>query len=190
MDLDRLVRQTELCYRHPDRHLMKLGALAMDLVIVGKVRDWDPDDDEYVLYGDGDLILAELTHEEVDNWDQIKGKACVDFAEEMIRIRGAGICSVYGGFTGKCAEFGHIPVVPPVGDPVGEGAFPFVEPQVPLDRSGKIVVDPPSGWMYGFPRVYDPEPGEPEAEWFLRNGYPAKMLDQLKYCRWWDKEVE
>ncbi|MNK40186.1 hypothetical protein D3C87_588260 [compost metagenome] len=59
-------------------------------------------------------------------------------------------------------------------------------------------VDPPSGWQFGFPKVYDFKPsGNKEAfeqeqtEWFVTNGYPLEMIKQgmLKYCRYWSKET-
>lgn len=52
-----------------------------------------------------------------------------------------------------------------------------------------MIVDPPSGWMYGFPKRvenYD----SPNDEWFLANGYPQELIDQgmLQYCRFWFEE--
>lgn len=52
-----------------------------------------------------------------------------------------------------------------------------------------MLVDPPSGWKYGFPKevpedylkkYFDIE------QWFLDNGYPQKLIDQgmLKHCRY------
>ncbi len=56
-----------------------------------------------------------------------------------------------------------------------------------------LICDPPSGWMYGFPRVYDPGQNETEVEWFRRMGYPEHLIKEflsddgksLNYCRWW-----
>lgn len=53
-----------------------------------------------------------------------------------------------------------------------------------------MVVDPPSGWMYGFPKVVENNE-TPNEEWFLKNGYPQELIDQgcLKHCRvWYEKE--
>jgi len=49
------------------------------------------------------------------------------------------------------------------------------------------VIDPPEGWRYGFPRLFNPEEGETDEEWFLRMGYPQEEIDRgmLKYCRKW-----
>ena len=49
--------------------MVKPYLMAEDTRIVGKVRPWDEVDEEYVLYGDGDYILIELTPEEVKLWD-------------------------------------------------------------------------------------------------------------------------
>ncbi len=57
--------------------------------------------------------------------------------------------------------------------------------------SGKIFVDPPSGWQYGFPKEAPDMncllvSGVTMEEWFLANGYPQKLIDQgmLQYCRY------
>lgn len=55
------------------------------------------------------------------------------------------------------------------------------------------IVDPPSGWMYGFPRIMDHDPTkETVQEWFLRHGYPQKLIDKgmLEWCRSWFVEEE
>jgi hypothetical protein len=41
-----------------------------------------------------------------------------------------------------------------------------------------LMYDPPSGWMYGFPRPYRPLEGETLEQTLLRDGYPQRMLDQ------------
>jgi len=57
----------------------------------------------------------------------------------------------------------------------------------------KLMVDPPSGWRYGFPKEM-PEgiPNGKELQWFVDNGYPKVMVDDgmLKYCRYWYIEDE
>lgn len=70
----------------------------------------------------------------------------------------------------------------------GDGHNVVLNEDGELSRGGKLVVDPPSGWQYGFPAVYDPRDDETEEEWFLRKGYPQAEIDRgsLKYCRWWD----
>jgi hypothetical protein len=52
--------------------------------------------------------------------------------------------------------------------------------------------DPPSGWRYGFPRVYKPLPGESIEDTLRRDHYPAKEIEQgmAKYVRFWEQEDE
>lgn len=51
----------------------------------------------------------------------------------------------------------------------------------------KIMVDPPSGWAYGFPRLWN---GEEQLDLFLaRYGYPqAEIAFALNYLRMWPVE--
>jgi len=54
------------------------------------------------------------------------------------------------------------------------------------------MIDPPSGWKYGFPRAI-PNDVENVREWLVKNGYPQKEIDSYGehfYCRYWVKEVE
>ncbi len=39
----------------------------------------------------------------------------------------------------------------------------------------KLWVDPPSGWKYGFPKVWNGEGNM--TEWLLDEGYPQKEID-------------
>lgn len=42
-----------------------------------------------------------------------------------------------------------------------------------------LVYDPPSGWLYGFPKPYVPAyPGEPLCDTLLRDGYPQEEIDR------------
>ena len=49
------------------------------------------------------------------------------------------------------------------------------------------VIDPPSGWKYGFPKAVPDEILEDHtalAEWLIEEGYPIEDLDQaMKYSR-------
>lgn len=54
-----------------------------------------------------------------------------------------------------------------------------------------LIVDPPSGWMYGFPKPvpddwleFTPEQKE---QWYKDNGYPEELIKRgnLKYVRYW-----
>jgi len=40
-----------------------------------------------------------------------------------------------------------------------------------------MLYDPPSGWMYGFPKVYKPLPDESLEQTLLRDGYPQIEID-------------
>lgn len=48
----------------------------------------------------------------------------------------------------------------------------------------KYWVDPPSGWMYGFPKVWDEDIDEELPDWLAANGY----TDLLYYVRMWPYE--
>lgn len=55
------------------------------------------------------------------------------------------------------------------------------------------MIDPPSGWKYGFPKVLPKEATGRNLEWLVENGYPQEEIDKLKdhfYCRYWETEVE
>lgn len=44
--------------------------------------------------------------------------------------------------------------------------------------AGVTHYDPPSGWMYGFPKPYRPRGGESLAMTLLRDGYPLSMIPE------------
>ncbi len=51
----------------------------------------------------------------------------------------------------------------------------------------KTIVDPPSGWMYGFPKEL-PE-SKDYTELLREAGYPEKDMDlAMKYSRYWTME--
>ncbi len=59
----------------------------------------------------------------------------------------------------------------------------------------RLIVDPPSGWLYGFPKEMPENKDMTQSEenqWFLDNGYPQKLIDDgmLKYVRFWYSEDE
>lgn len=52
----------------------------------------------------------------------------------------------------------------------------------------KIMIDPPSGWMYGFPLAYDEEVDGDLMKWIVDHGYPQKAIDDFGdsfYVRRW-----
>lgn len=56
-----------------------------------------------------------------------------------------------------------------------------------------LVVDPPEGWKYGFPKEIHPETLKDERKFknFLRSsGYPDDMIGlALKYSRYWESNL-
>lgn len=54
------------------------------------------------------------------------------------------------------------------------------------------MIDPPSGWKYGFPKAMPKDVTDP-IKWLIENGYPAARiveLGDLFYCRHWYQETE
>ena len=55
------------------------------------------------------------------------------------------------------------------------------------------MVDPPSGYRYGFPKPYDKEKHPDFNLWLVSEGYPQKEIDSLGEnfcCRYWHEEIE
>jgi hypothetical protein len=55
----------------------------------------------------------------------------------------------------------------------------------------KVWVDPPSGWKYGFPKIYDPDADGDLVEWIAKCGYPEaerKSYGQYFHIRMWPAE--
>lgn len=49
-----------------------------------------------------------------------------------------------------------------------------------------MLVDPPGGWRYGFPKLYDPLPDEDFKSWLIRRGYPRETADfAANWSRMW-----
>jgi hypothetical protein len=62
----------------------------------------------------------------------------------------------------------------------------------------QTIYDPPSGWRYGFPKPYNPLPGENINQTLLRDGYPQNEIDRSASmwggnsdvpCRFWEVEI-
>jgi hypothetical protein len=50
------------------------------------------------------------------------------------------------------------------------------------------MVDPPSGWKYGFPKKLDEDELKEMTfeQWLVKNGYPEEDAEfAAKYSRWW-----
>lgn len=63
-----------------------------------------------------------------------------------------------------------------------------------MSNDDYLMMDPPSGWMYGFPK---PVPkrllGDKEAlkDWLFNQGFPEDGLElAVKYSRYWNAEPE
>jgi hypothetical protein len=71
---------------------------------------------------------------------------------------------------------GQSPSTPPA-DPTPD------ECSVPLEWTSRPYwVDPPSGWRYGFPRLYDPAKDGDMTQWMIRHGYPTRLARQGLPC--------
>jgi hypothetical protein len=59
-----------------------------------------------------------------------------------------------------------------------------------MNNNTRVYIDPPSGWKYGFPKLYSSTvDGEDIRSWLLLNGYPEKDVDfALNYLRMWEEE--
>jgi len=56
-----------------------------------------------------------------------------------------------------------------------------------------MCVDPPEGWKYGFPKIYDEAKDGELHTWLIKNGYPKEMVEALGdevCCRFWAVEPE
>lgn len=62
-----------------------------------------------------------------------------------------------------------------------------------MSKRFALMIDPPSGWRYGFPKEY---PGTIDTDeelktWLLAEGYPLHLMDQaVNYSRYWTTEVD
>lgn len=53
--------------------------------------------------------------------------------------------------------------------------------------------DPPSGWVYGFPKPIPEERRKDVLVWLIEEGYPKNLIDELGehfYCRYWQQPEE
>jgi hypothetical protein len=42
----------------------------------------------------------------------------------------------------------------------------------------RIYIDPPEGYLYGFPKIYDPAKDGTVRQWLVKEGYPAERINQ------------
>lgn len=57
------------------------------------------------------------------------------------------------------------------------------------------IIDPPSGWKYGFPRPIPEDRIEDVLVWLVEQGYPQSEIDSLgeiftDCCRYWEQEEQ
>ena len=55
------------------------------------------------------------------------------------------------------------------------------------------MIDPPSGWRFGFPKVLPESDKHRVLEWLVEEGYPQHEIDALGdyfICRYWEKTDE
>ena len=45
-------------------------------------------------------------------------------------------------------------------------------------KSNLIWVDPPEGWKYGFPAIYDPNADGQLSKWIVKRGYPISLIQE------------
>ena len=73
----------------------------------------------------------------------------------------------------------------------------MTERKLPINKENeekkmKKMIDPPSGWKYGFPKVI-PEDVVDTLKWLVENGYPQEEIDKFDdqfSCRHWEEEEE
>ncbi len=52
------------------------------------------------------------------------------------------------------------------------------------------MIDPPSGWQYGFPKPIPEDRRKDVLVWLVEQGYPQKLIDAFGehfYCRYWEE---
>ena len=62
-----------------------------------------------------------------------------------------------------------------------------------MGKMKELMIDPPSGWRYGFPKIMPLEARTRTLEWLVENGYPQHEIDNMKehfYCRYWEQEFD
>jgi len=56
-----------------------------------------------------------------------------------------------------------------------------------------LMIDPPSGWKYGFPKELTVDDTQTVTEWLVDNGYPRALIDHFGNhfpCRHWYEEID
>ena len=53
------------------------------------------------------------------------------------------------------------------------------------------MIDPPRGWMYGFPKPIPDDRRQDVINWLIEQGYPKQLIEELGehfYCRYWETD--
>ena len=53
------------------------------------------------------------------------------------------------------------------------------------------IIDPPSGWKYGFPKPIPEDRKKDSMVWLVEQGYPQEEIDSLGeyfFCRYWEMD--
>lgn len=56
--------------------------------------------------------------------------------------------------------------------------------------SDTLMVDPPEGWRYGFPKAVPKDREADLLNWIVEQGYPRPKKDELLLLRCWRAEVK
>ena len=52
-----------------------------------------------------------------------------------------------------------------------------------------LIIDPPVGWKYGFPKPIPEDRRQDSLVWLVEQGYPQSLIDELGehfFCRYWE----
>lgn len=52
------------------------------------------------------------------------------------------------------------------------------------------IIDPPKGWMYGFPKPIPQNRLKDSTAWLIEEGYPESLIEEYGeyfYCRYWEE---
>lgn len=57
-----------------------------------------------------------------------------------------------------------------------------------MKEQTRLWIDPPEGWRYGFPKLYEPMKDGNLDDWLVREGYPRSQIHLALYVRAWDAD--
>jgi hypothetical protein len=108
----------------------------------------------------------------------VKNPSCEGVATKLVEFE------VDMGLGNSCIEYGSYYKI----------TYALSEPKQELERSITII-DPPSGWKYGFPKPIPEDRIEDVLVWLVEQGYPQSEIDGLgeiftNCCRYWEQEEQ